>query len=61
LEIPVDGYTLFDTIFGFKVNPRLTLLAIAQNILEQTFRFSADEAGVDAPGRGLVVRAKYAF
>jgi len=61
LEIAADGYMLFDTIFGFKVNPRLTLLAIVQNILDQTYHASADVDGVDAPGRGLVVRAKYAF
>ncbi len=61
LEIAVDGYSLLDTIFGFKVNPRLTLLAIVQNILDKTYRASADVDGVDAPGRGLVVRAKFAF
>lgn len=61
LEIAVDGYVLFDTIFGFKVSRNLTLLAVAQNILDQTYRASADEAGVDAPGRGFVFRAKYSF
>ena len=61
LEIPIDGYTLVDTIFGFKFNPQLTLLAIVQNLMEQTYRMSADEDGVDAPGRGLVIRAKYQF
>ncbi len=61
LEIPIDGYTLVDTIFGFKFNPQLTLLAIVQNLLDQTYRLSADEDGVDAPGRGLVFRAKYQF
>jgi len=61
LEIAVDGHVLFDTIFGFEVSRNLTLLAIAQNILDQTYRASADEAGVDAPGRGFVFRAKYSF
>ena len=61
LEISVDGYVLFDTIFGLKVSKNLTVLAIAQNILNQTYRASADEAGVDAPGRGFVVKAMYSF
>jgi len=61
LEITVDGYLFFDTIFGFKVSKNLMLLIIAQNILDQTYRASADEQGVDAPGRGFVIRAKYSF
>ena len=61
LEIATDGYVLFDTIFGFKLNNNLTLVAIAQNILDQTYRASADESGVDAPGRGFVFRAEYSF
>jgi len=52
---------LFDTILGFKVNNNLTLLAIAQNILDETYRVSADEQGVDAPGRGFIFKAKYSF
>ncbi len=61
LEIATDGYVLFDTIVGFKVNNSLTLVTIAQNILDATYRPSADEAGVDAPGRGFVFKAKYSF
>lgn len=61
LEVAVDGYVFFDTIFGFKVSRNLMLLAIAQNILDQTYRPSADEAGVDAPGRGFVFKARYSF
>jgi outer membrane receptor protein involved in Fe transport len=61
LEIATDGYVLFDTILGFKVNNSLTLVAIAQNMLDATYRPSADEAGVDAPGRGFVFKAKYSF
>lgn len=61
LEIAVDGYVLFDTILGYKVGKNFTLLAILQNLLDQTYRPSADEAGVDAPGRGIVFRAKYSF
>jgi outer membrane receptor protein involved in Fe transport len=61
LEISVDEYVLFDTIFGFKASKNLMLLVIAQNILNQTYRASADEEGVDAPGRGFVFKAKYSF
>jgi outer membrane receptor protein involved in Fe transport len=61
LEIPVDGYVLFDAICGFEVSKSLTLLAIIQNVLDQTYRASADESGVDAPGRGVVFRVKYSF
>jgi outer membrane receptor protein involved in Fe transport len=61
LEVEIDGYVLFDTIFGYEVTRGLTLLAILQNILDETYRASADEEGVDAPGRGLVLRAKISF
>jgi outer membrane receptor protein involved in Fe transport len=61
LEIEVDGYVMFDTILGYELSENLTFLAIAQNLLDQTYRASADEKGVDAPGRGLVVRAKFSF
>jgi len=61
LEIETDGYVIFDTIFGLKVKDNLTLVFIAQNILDATYRASADEAGVDAPGRGFVFKAKYSF
>jgi len=61
LEMKVDGYVLFDTILGYELSPNLTLIAIFQNILNETYRASADEKGVDAPGRGLVVRAKFSF
>jgi len=61
LEIVTDGYVLFDAIFGFKVSENLTLVAIAQNILDETYRASADEMGVDAPGRGVVFKAMYSF
>jgi outer membrane receptor protein involved in Fe transport len=61
LEIAIDGYALFETIFGFKVNEDLSLLAITQNIFDQTYRPSADESGVDAPGRGIILKAMYSF
>jgi outer membrane receptor protein involved in Fe transport len=61
LEIEIEGYVLFDTIFGYELNRNLTLLAILQNILDETYRASADESGVDAPGRGLVLRANFGF
>jgi iron complex outermembrane receptor protein len=61
LEMETENYVIFDTIFGFKVTDSLTLVAITQNILDQTYRPSADEQGVDAPGRGFVFRAEYSF
>lgn len=61
LEIKTDAYVLFDAILGYELSDNLTCLVIAQNILDQTYRASADEQGVDAPGRGLVLRAKFAF
>jgi outer membrane receptor protein involved in Fe transport len=61
LEIQTDAYVLFDTIFGFKINDSLRLVAVFQNILDQTYRASADEQGVDAPARGFVFRAEYSF
>jgi len=61
LEIAIDGYTLFDTVFGYNLSPDITLFAIAQNLLNQTYRPSADEQGVDATGRGIVFRISYAF
>jgi outer membrane receptor protein involved in Fe transport len=50
-----------DAIFGYEFNQNLTLLAIAQNVLNKTYRLSADEKGVDAPGRGLVFKISYSF
>jgi outer membrane receptor protein involved in Fe transport len=61
LEIQTDGYILFDTILGFNLSKNLTLVAIAQNMLNTAYRASADEEGVDAPGRGFVLKAKYSF
>jgi len=61
LEIEIKGYTLLDAIFGYKFNQNLTLFAIAQNVLNQTYRLSADEKGVDAPGRGIVFKFSYSF
>ncbi|MBN1222706.1 MAG: TonB-dependent receptor [Candidatus Aminicenantes bacterium] len=61
LEVATDAYVLLDIIFGFKVDHNLTFLAVTQNILDQTYRASADESGVDAPGRGFVVKMKYSF
>jgi iron complex outermembrane receptor protein len=61
LEIEIDGFTLFDTILGCKLSPNITLLAVIQNILNQAYRFSADEKGVDAPARGIVLRTSISF
>lgn len=61
LELAINGYTLWDTIFGCKLNKDIVLLAIVQNILNQTYRLSADEKGVDAMGRGVVLKMSYSF
>jgi iron complex outermembrane receptor protein len=61
LEMEVDGYILFDTILGYEFSENLAVIAILQNLLDETYRASADEDGVDAPGRGLVIRAKFSF
>jgi hypothetical protein len=36
-------------------------MAVAQNLLNETYRMSADEKGVDAPGRGVVFKVKYSL
>jgi len=61
LEIEINGYTLLETIFGYKINPNIVLFAIARNMLNQIYRLSADEQGVDAPGRGIVFKVSYSF
>lgn len=61
LEIEIKGYTLLDAIFGYKLNQNITLFAIAQNILNRTYRLSADEQGVDAPGRSIIFKLSCSF
>ena len=61
LEVDIDGYILLDAIFGYNLTQDIRLFAIAQNILNQTYRSSADEQGVDAPGRGVVFKILYSF
>lgn len=61
LEMEIKGYTLLDAIFGYEFNQNITLLAIAQNVLNKTYRLSADEKGVVAPGRGMVFKISYSF
>jgi len=61
LEIETDKYILLETIFCYKLNSNITLLALAQNMLNRTYRLSADEQGVDAPGRGIVFKVSYSF
>jgi len=61
LEMAIDGYILFDAIFGYRVNQHINLLAVLQNAFDTTYRLSADEAGVDAPGRAFVFRADFSF
>jgi outer membrane receptor protein involved in Fe transport len=61
LEVAIGGYTVLDSIFGVEVVRGLTLMAVAQNVLNKTYYSSADEQGVLAPGRGLVFKALYSF
>ncbi len=61
LEKEIDGYSLFNAIFGYKLNPKVTFLAIVQNLFDQTYRFSADDQGVDAPGRGFVFKISFSL
>jgi outer membrane receptor protein involved in Fe transport len=61
LEIEINGFTLVDLVFGWKLNSHCNLIIIGQNLTDTVYRFSADEKGVDAPGRGAVVRFSYSF
>jgi outer membrane receptor protein involved in Fe transport len=61
LEVEIDGYTILDSIFGVEIHKNFTLMAIAQNVLNKTYYSSADEQGVLAPGRSLVIKAIYSF
>lgn len=61
LEIETEGYTLLEAILGYRFNKNLTLLLIAQNILNERYLASADEQGVDAPGRGVVFKVSYSL
>jgi outer membrane receptor protein involved in Fe transport len=61
LEVAIGGYTVLDSIFGLEVVRGLTLMAVAQNVLNKTYYSSADEQGVLAPGRGFVFKALYSF
>jgi outer membrane receptor protein involved in Fe transport len=61
LEVEIEGYTILDSIFGVEIHKNFTLMAIAQNVLNKTYYSSADEQGVLAPGRGLVIKAIYSF
>ena len=61
LEKEIDGYSLVNAIFGYKFSPKVTFLAIVQNLFDQTYRLSADEQGVDAPGRGFVFKISFSL
>lgn len=61
LEKQIDGYSLVNAIFGYKLNQKVTFLAIVQNLFDQTYRLSADEQGVDAPGRGFVFKISFSL
>lgn len=61
LEIEIDEYALLDTVVGCRLSENFSLMAIGKNLLNQTYRFSADEKGVDAPGRSLVMKVLLSF
>ena len=61
LEQEIDGYALCNAIFGYKLSPKVTFLAIVQNLFDQTYRLSADDQGVDAPGRGFVFKISFSL
>lgn len=61
LEKQIDGYSLVNAILGYKLSPKVTFLAIVQNLFDQTYRLSADEQGVDAPGRGFVFKISFSL
>lgn len=61
LEKQIDGYSLVNAIFGYKLSQKVTFLAIVQNLFDQTYRLSADEQGVDAPGRGFVFKIAFSL
>jgi outer membrane receptor protein involved in Fe transport len=61
LEIAIDGYTLLDAAAGVDISRHLRLICIGQNLTDSLFRFSADESGVVAPGRGFILRAQVRF
>ncbi len=61
LEKQIDGYSLVNAILGYKLSQKVTFLAIVQNLLDQTYRLSADEQGVDAPGRGFVFKISFSL
>jgi len=61
LEMGIAGYSLVEMIIGCRPHKTVELLAIAQNILNKTYRLSADALGVIAPGRGIVIKAIYSF
>ena len=61
LEKEIAGYSLSNIVFGYNLSPKMTLHAIVQNLFDQTYRFSADEQGVDAPGRGFVFKISFSL
>jgi len=61
LEKEIDGYFLSNIVFGYNLSPKMTLHAIFQNLFDQTYRLSADEQGVDAPGRSFVLKITFSL
>jgi hemoglobin/transferrin/lactoferrin receptor protein len=50
-EVPTPGYSLVDAGAGWRVSPRLQLLGVMRNLLNEAFYSSAGPRWVYAPGR----------
>lgn len=61
LEIVIDGYVLCDVTFGVNLTQHFKAILIGQNLLNTIYHPTADELGVNAPGRGIVVRLAYSY
>ncbi|MBD3414174.1 MAG: TonB-dependent receptor [Candidatus Aminicenantes bacterium] len=61
LEIEINGFTLLDCMVGYSFKNHFKIVLITKNLLNQTFRASADEKGVYAPARTFILRASYLF
>jgi len=61
LEVIVNGYTLCDLTIGVNLSKQFRVILIGQNLLNTTYHATADELGVNAPGRSLVARFAYSY
>lgn len=59
LEIVTKGYLLADARLLINLNENLSLLLAGSNLLNQSYRATADEKGVEAPGRSIAIQLSY--